>query len=436
MRIKRALVGLGVLLAATLAAAPGVQADPKPQDKSRTVGSIRSLDKFVIKGSGATPEIKGAARRDLETLARDTGKSLKALERRHQGQEIFDHLASELAAEEGLGYVQAGYVEEGDPAADGAEVWMRFTEKPPQRVLNRLRELPHTVRVQYGAPLEWEDLEKVQEALFGATADFPGTAEVVSEIDPETDGITVFYSVAPGSRVDQEALVSAAMTAGSEASPTGNVPVQVRFSEDPTVTSDTEATVKGGHLLDPVDGSGRSCTSGFTIRVNGVVGVSTAMHCPNSMRYNGVTGVIAYMNAAQRTSSGAHIDLQWHRTLSGHSTRPVFRADYGDERTVSRAKNAVVGSSVCHFGLGTKGKRCSSVRSLGVCYQPDDLRFCGLASTENYVSTGGDSGGPWFFDYEAKGIHSGVYTTGGKQRSLYTPQTRIAENLGGSVLVG
>lgn len=436
MRINRASAGLCVLLAAALMAASNVGADAKPPDKSRTVGSPRLFQEFAIEGSGAAPEVTDAAKRDLETLARETGTSLDGLERRHHGQEKFGDLTSELAAEDGLGYVQAGYVANDDSAADGAEVWIRFTKEPPQKVLDRLRELPYTVRVQYGAPLTWEDLENVQQALFVAAADLAGTADVVSEIDPETDGITIAYSAEPGARVDQEALVSAAMTAGAEASPTGTVPVPVHFTEDSTVSSDSEATVKGGYTLNPTDGSGRNCTSGFTVRVGGVDGVVTAMHCRNSMAYNGATGVIAYMNAARTTSSGAHIDLQWHKTLPGNSTRPVFRADKGEERTVSRAKNAVVRDTVCHYGIGTGRKRCSHVRSLGACYTPGDLRFCGLAVTEHYVSTGGDSGGPWFFGEEARGIHSGVHTREGKDRSLYTPQTRVAENLGGYVLTG
>jgi hypothetical protein len=436
VRINRALAGLCVgLLAAVLGVAPSAQADPKPNGKSRTVGSPRSFDKLVIKGTGAAPEMKGAVKRDLEALARDSGKSLDALERRHRGQEKFDDLTAELAAEDGLGYVQAGYVADDDPAADGAELWMRFTKKPPQKVLDRLQELPYAVRVQYGAPLKWKDLEKVQQALFEAATDAAGTAEVVSEIDPETDGITISYSVEPDSQVDQDALVTAAMTAGAAASPTGSVPVQVRFTEDSTVGSGTEATVKGGHTLNATDGSG-SCTSGFTVRVGGVNGVATAMHCYNYMEYDGATGVIAYENAAGTTSSGAHIDLQWHRTLSGNSTSAVFRADSGEERTVSYASNAVVGDSVCHYGIGSGYKRCSTVRSLAVCYTPDDLRFCGLAATEEYVSTGGDSGGPWFFNFGAKGFHSGYYTEGGARRSLYTPQTRVAENLDGYVLTG
>lgn len=437
MRINRVLAGLSAgLLAAVLVAVPSAQADPKPDGRSRTVGSPRSFHELVVRGTGVASETKGAARRDLEALARDSGKPLDVLERRHRGQEEFGALAADLAAEDGLGYVQAGHVADADPAADGAERWMRFTRKPPQKVLDRLQELPYAVRVQYGAPLEWKDLEKVQQALFEAAADFAGTAEVVSEIDPETDGITIVYSVEPGSRVDQDALVAAAMAAGAAASPTGSVPVQVRFTEDPAVESGTEATVKGGHTLNPVEAGRGSCTSGFTVRVGGVNGVATAMHCYNYMEYDGATGVIAYSNAASTTSSGAHIDLQWHRTLSGNSTSAVFRADAGEERTVSHARNAVVGDPVCHYGIGTGYKRCSTVRTLAVCYTPDDLRFCGLAATQEYVSTGGDSGGPWFYNFGAKGFHSGFYTEGGARRSLYTPQTRVAENLDGYVLTG
>jgi hypothetical protein len=89
---------------------------------------------------------------------------------------------------------------------------------------------------------------------------------------------------------------------------------------------------------------------------------------------------------------------------------------------------------VCNFGIGTQHQACSTVHSLAACYTPDDLRFCGLASTDLYVTLPGNSGGPWYFGNVAKGYHSGVATIDGAGRSLYTPQTRVAENLGGSVL--
>ncbi|MER5650943.1 hypothetical protein [Streptosporangium sp. NPDC002524] len=256
--------------------------------------------------------------------------------------------------------------------------------------------------------------------------------EVVSEIDPETDSIKISYSLAPGVQVAQKALSVAALAAGSAVSPTGNVPVQVTFSEATALEPRTEATVRGGRRLSPTDGSGADCTSGFSVRINGVNGVATAMHCYNYMRYDGATGVIAYGNAATTTPAGANIDLQWHRTLSGHSTSAQFY-DGSIERTVSSAQNAVVGDTVCHYGIGTGYARCSEVEILAVCYTPEDLTFCGLAATEEYVSTGGDSGGPWFTGYTARGIHSGYDGLG---RSLYTPQTRFAENLGGYVLTG
>ncbi|MFT4213780.1 MAG: hypothetical protein QM622_03270 [Microbacterium sp.] len=160
----------------------------------------------------------------------------------------------------------------------------------------------------------------------------------------------------------------------------------------------------------------------------------TAMHCPNALRYNNATGIIQYRNAASTTSTGNHIDLQWHSVLSGSSVSSTFQNSSSTEVTATGAQNAVVNGSVCHYGLGSAVRRCGTIYSLGVCYT-DDLTFCGLAQTSTYISTGGDSGGPWFTNSTVlTGVHSGVTVVSGVARSVYTPQTRIAENLGGTVL--
>ncbi|MFF4988339.1 hypothetical protein ACFY19_14175 [Streptosporangium saharense] len=436
MKINRKLFSFcGGLAVAVLMAVPAAQAAPsapEPGGKSLTAGSVRPLQKIIVKGAVAAVarDLDDATRRDLAVWAKTAGVSLGATERKFRGQRELDALADKLAADPSTGYVQAGYSEDSS-STDGAEIWMRFTKPPSQDVLDQLEKLPYVIQVQYGAPLAWKDLEQVAEALFFVVADSEETAEVVSEIDPETDGIQITYSATTGKEVDQKTLLGEALKAGVAAGLTDDIPVQVRLTEASSLQTGTEATVKGGHTL---TGSTGDCTSGFTVNVNGVNGVATAMHCPNYMGYEGATGVISYRNAASPTSSGAHIDLQWHSTLSGHGTSTKFQADYGDERDVNSASNAVVGDAVCNFGIGTGFQRCSTVRSLAVCYTPDDLRFCGLASTDRYVTAGGNSGGPWYFGNVAKGYHSGYNTVDGEQRSLYTPQTRVAENLGGSVL--
>jgi hypothetical protein len=258
--------------------APAAQAapnTPEPGGKSLTAGSVQPLQKIKVTGAATAPDLDDATRRDLKAWAKASGVSLSAAERKFRGQRELDVLADKLAADPGSGYVQAGYVKD-NSSADGSEIWMRFTKPPSQDVLDQLEKLPYVTQVQYGAPLVWKDLERVAEAMFTAVADSEETAEVLSEIDPETDEIQITYSAAVDKKVDQNGLLGKALKVGVAASRTGNIPVPVRLTEDPSLRTGTEATVKGGHTVSDATGA---CTSGFTIMVNGVLGVATAMHC-------------------------------------------------------------------------------------------------------------------------------------------------------------
>ncbi|MDW5327882.1 hypothetical protein [Plantactinospora sp. KLBMP9567] len=67
--------------------------------------------------------------------------------------------------------------------------------------------------------------------------------------------------------------------------------------------------------------------------------------------------------------------------------------------------NAPMGSVVCHWGRNS-GYRCSNVAD--ACRTLSGHRYCGLDVTREDVSTGGDSGGPWFLGNTARGGHSGA----------------------------
>ncbi|MGI5146764.1 hypothetical protein ACQEVC_10325 [Plantactinospora sp. CA-294935] len=69
--------------------------------------------------------------------------------------------------------------------------------------------------------------------------------------------------------------------------------------------------------------------------------------------------------------------------------------------------NAPINSAVCHWGR-TSGYRCSHVADTDTCRTLSGHRYCGLDVTDDDVSAGGDSGGPWFFGNTARGGHSGA----------------------------
>ncbi|MER5650944.1 hypothetical protein [Streptosporangium sp. NPDC002524] len=154
---------ISLMVAASLGTV-GAQADPTdPHPKTLIVGSPQPIQKIMVRGTGSAPDLDDATQRDLETYAKATGKAIEKLKQKYRGRGEFNSLVDQLAADATLGYVQAGYVAE-DSAADGAEVWIRFTNKPSQAVLRQLEQLPYAVRVEFGAPLARQDLEKIQEA--------------------------------------------------------------------------------------------------------------------------------------------------------------------------------------------------------------------------------------------------------------------------------
>jgi len=108
-------------------------------------------------------------------------------------------------------------------------------------------------------------------------------------------------------------------------------------------------------------------------------------------------------------------DFRWNHSkimLSGYTYvgRPSV-----PRRQMGTAATPGVGDSLCGYGVTTLDK-CDSVSHVGVQAWIDDVPGGGgyyeigpLRCTDTHVTSGGDSGGPWFYNYVAYGIHSGAY---------------------------
>lgn len=427
-RIVLASVAVSALVLAMVS--PEAVADPSSgPPTSTTIGRPSKLATLTLNGRAEARALTGPELKDLRALAKSKGQSVSDLQRKYRDRQAFDALTDELS--QLPTYVQAGYAEE----ATDTEVWIRFTEKPAASTLNKIAGgLSYEVRIEYGSALGWRQLNDTMERLFLLTVQQPGVSEVTAAIGSRDDSIGIAYTGTGASMPTSDELAgSVAQLAAREAIDLGRIEVTFTEAED-VAKGAAEATVRGGYSLSTSTVEAH-CTSGIPLSKNGQKGISTAMHCTNGLRYGGVhgTGIIQYRNAASTTSSGAHIDLQWHSTLSGSSTSASFYDGPGSTRAIYSSTNAVVNDYVCHYGMGT-GYGCEYVHLLGACYTPEDLTFCGLAVLDRWITDGGDSGGPWFNGNNIKGVHSGRALVGGVLRSVYTPQTRIAENLDGSVL--
>lgn len=389
---------------------------------------------MLVDGSAKGGTLNENEMDDLRELARSRGQDEQVLALRYRDRVAFDAITASLSKMPS--YVQAGYSDQ----SSGAEVWIRFTDKPDDQTLLAIKDgLSYKVRIEYGTKLGWVQLNDMMERLFVLTRQQPGVLEVGASIDSKTDAIAITYTGDQRIMLNTQQLAPEVMlAASSEPKISGNIDQAfVTFTESSELSdaAATEVSVRGGGMMST--STGPECTSGLPVVISGDRGITTAMHCTNSLRYGGTgaTGIIAYRNAAS-TSGGANIDLQWHETLSPHSTSSTFYADTGstDIRTISGATNAKVNDSVCNYGIGSVSRRCGYIQGLAACYTPEDLQFCGLAVVDRHITTGGDSGSPWFFGNNVKGVHSGRAFVDGASRSIYTPQTRIGENLSGAVL--
>lgn len=164
----------------------------------------------------------------------------------------------------------------------------------------------------------------------------------------------------------------------------------------------------GGLALNSPNGG--PCTSGFSVRrtTDGDHGVASAAHCPNS----GVK--IAHLSGTTLDfvdgKWNGNQDVQWFRTPGMEDSPQIKVLESGTTRNVNSRKDRSemsVDSMVCHFGRST-GYGCGFIdsKTYDPMYpgHPTNSTFIRVRSDDTMT---GDSGGPWFLNNAAYGIHSG-----------------------------
>lgn len=161
------------------------------------------------------------------------------------------------------------------------------------------------------------------------------------------------------------------------------------------------------------------CSSGFTARnAGGSVGVLTAGHCADVQEYPDWDLPLTYVSGQV---SGSR-DVQFHNRHCNMRAPNEFDSGVGIRLvTATRSRDQqVVGSQVCRYGAATP-YRCGLITSKSFC--PSSVSSCSSTFIRVHptdgqpLSANGDSGGPWFADTYAYGIHSGG--VGGSIDSFY-----------------
>lgn len=155
------------------------------------------------------------------------------------------------------------------------------------------------------------------------------------------------------------------------------------------------ALIGGGEWLS-------TCTSGFSVRFNSYVGITTAGHCQDSQRWYYNNQELPFQSGA----FGGSYDIQWH-TAPGHT--PTNRIWIGGEyRTITATKGRTsqsLGSVVCKYGRSTD-YTCGTI--ISNTYRPSGVpnataTYVRMGDANEVQAEGGDSGGPVFFGQTAYG---------------------------------
>ncbi|WP_393916695.1 S1 family peptidase [Halostreptopolyspora alba] len=162
----------------------------------------------------------------------------------------------------------------------------------------------------------------------------------------------------------------------------------------------TFAPIVGGNAF-TVDGSS-VCSVGFSVESDLENGFVTAGHCGDAgsavAGEHGGSGVIA-------DSVFPEDDMAWVRTEDDWDPTARVTDHEGGAVTVSGAREAPVGSSVCRSGT-TTGWRCGTIEARNQTVVYPEGTVTGLARTDACAEPG-DSGGPFLSDDQAQGFTSG-----------------------------
>jgi streptogrisin C len=227
-----------------------------------------------------------------------------------------------------------------------------------------------------------------------------------------------FRNVVTGVNIDGGGMIPAAvgMQPGLSSAPheiLASVPEELRSSvlltvSDPSGFRDT--TSFGGMWV--TKNGGNYATSGWTVaKWNGstyVYGVTTAGHATGA---NGIVhpGDATHTFVFQAEHRGDYGDIEWHTTNVAEV--PSFYASSSTVRPVTSweaVSGISVGESVCQYGRASNYRDCDLVvYDVSIACTIDGVPNNNLVQMNAITSIGGDSGGPWFYDYKAYGSQKG-----------------------------
>lgn len=135
-----------------------------------------------------------------------------------------------------------------------------------------------------------------------------------------------------------------------------------------------------------------TCTSGFVVQQGALRGILSAAHCNPPQTYLG-------RNVLTDRGRGTS-DVRWFSSSETTAARFRVSSNSNGTRNVTGTADPPVGTYVCRYGKSTPYS-CSYVETRNVCWE----NACTATRTTTKVATTGDSGGPWFNNFTAMGVH-------------------------------
>lgn len=339
--------------------------------------------------------ISEAELEDLTFLAEQNGMSLQAAIDRYAWNDNFALAVADLREADPSALAGAAIV-------DGGSAWVAFAADAPELAKDIIFafERAHTgvaveVRPDFG--FAEREMEQAIEAVHYSVLESAGVRNASTSFDSESRRITTIVSIDS----DEAALDDLRARAADSLGTVGlghlsqTISVAVVESALPTLGGRDDGTAHiGGEAI-------TTCTTGFVVRTAaGVRGVGTAGHCQNAQSDDGVA--LAQQGAGHE---GANGDFQWHTGPQGEPD-DFYAGDAGSAE-VARRDVAGIGAPVVGQALCKNGKAgfrdCGEVIQLNVC----SGAVCNLVQMDARRATGGDSGGPVYWNYTAYGFHQG-----------------------------
>lgn len=322
---------------------------------------------------------------DAEIYAKNQGVSVEEALYRFHIQDVAVELEAKLRENEFQTF--AGLWLEHVPEF---KVVVLFTQDGEESITPYLtEELADIVSVQ-SANTSLAELQEIQKEAVASLRDLEIPVE--SEINVYENNVKIFIAEADKLRLDDALQVKLLV-----------FPDQIKVITVPELGR-TESNIYGGLNI--------ACTTGFSVEHSqGTRGVATAAHCSDNntaLYYNGVI-----LPIGDRLKIGSY-DVEWLLT-PGFTVTNQFQTDTNGYLRRANGTNPrdsqVIGGYVCKYGV-TSGYTCGYISSKTFWpasvpnSNPTFIRVNNTAGYNN-LSSGGDSGGPWFISTTAYGIHHG-----------------------------